>query len=183
MKGTALVVQIGDAVMVLGAARPDGQNVVVVGDHLLALEHVERMGSHQRHDARDLGEHEQPDQPRSKATHGERPSHAKLAWPSATSRHHNIEGRACALPNCHTRQFCAAVCCVPAGGGSASYPVLRVCAGAGCGMRMSAPVTRLTSVMESYGKLIAECALRIASSSGPDMKQKALPSSKFTCAA
>jgi transposase len=39
---------------------------------------------------------------------------------------------------------------------------------------MSAPVTRLTSVIESYGKLIAACALRMDSSFGPDMKQNAL---------
>src|SRR5215470_5729085 len=62
-------------------------------------------------------------------------------------------------------------------------PVLRICAFAGCGMRMSAPVTRLTSVIESYGKLIAACALRMDSSSGPDMKQHAFPSFRFTCAA
>src|SRR5215471_14844755 len=62
-------------------------------------------------------------------------------------------------------------------------PVLRICAFAGYGMRMSAPVTRLTSVIESYGKLIAACALRMESSSGPDMKQNAFPSFKFTCAA
>jgi len=34
-------------------------------------------------------------------------------------------------------------------------PALRICAFTGCGIRMSAPVTRLTSVIESYGKLIA----------------------------
>src|SRR5262249_60334631 len=50
------------------------------------------------------------------------------------------------------------------------YPALRFRA-TGCGMRMSAPVTRLTSVIESYGKLMAACAFRMDSSSGPDMKQ------------
>ena len=62
-------------------------------------------------------------------------------------------------------------------------PALRICAFTGCGIRMSAPVTRLTSVIESYGKLIAACALQMDSSSGPDMKQNAFPSFKFTCAA
>jgi len=47
---------------------------------------------------------------------------------------------------------------------------------------MSEPVTRRTSVIESYGKSIAACALRIDSSSGPDMKQKVFPSSRLTCA-
>ena len=42
--------------------------------------------------------------------------------------------------------------------------------------RKSAPVTRLTSVIESNGKSMAAWAFRMASSSGPDMKQKALPS-------
>src|SRR5262245_28685837 len=51
------------------------------------------------------------------------------------------------------------------------------------GTRMSAPVTRRTSVIESNGRSITACAFRIASSSGPDMKQNALPSSRFTCAA
>ena len=54
-------------------------------------------------------------------------------------------------------------------------PALRICAFAGCGMRMSAPVTRLTSVIESYGKLIAACALRMDSSSGLDMEAECLP--------
>jgi hypothetical protein len=62
------------------------------------------------------------------------------------------------------------------------YTALRFRASTVCG-RMSAPVTRLTSVMESYGKLIAACALRMDSSSGPDMKQNAFPSLRLTCAA
>jgi hypothetical protein len=58
-------------------------------------------------------------------------------------------------------------------GAQLRQPALRFCASRGCGMRTSAPVTRLTSVIESYGKLIAACALRMDSSFGPDMKQKA----------
>ena len=46
--------------------------------------------------------------------------------------------------------------------------------------RMSAPVTRDTSVMESNGKSMAAWAFRIASSSGPDMKQNVLPAGRFT---
>ena len=42
---------------------------------------------------------------------------------------------------------------------------------AGC---MSAPVTRLTSVIESYGRLIAACAFRIDSSSGPGHETESL---------
>src|SRR5262249_544172 len=49
--------------------------------------------------------------------------------------------------------------------------------------RRSAPVTRLTSVMESNGKSMAAWAFWMATSSGPDMKQNALPSRRFTCAA
>jgi hypothetical protein len=44
--------------------------------------------------------------------------------------------------------------------------------------RMSAPVTRLTSVMESNGKSMAACALPDGLLVRPDMKQKALPSAK-----
>jgi len=51
------------------------------------------------------------------------------------------------------------------------------------GTRISAPVTHFTSVMESYGRLMASCIFRMDSSSGPDMKQNALPSSKLTWAA
>src|SRR5260221_5575187 len=51
------------------------------------------------------------------------------------------------------------------------------------GCRRSAPVTRLTSVIESKGRLIASCALRTASLSAPDMKQNALPSFRLTWAA
>jgi hypothetical protein len=60
VKSTALIVQIGDAVMMLCAARTYAKNAAIVGDNLLAFEYMERMGRHQRHDARDLGEHEQP---------------------------------------------------------------------------------------------------------------------------
>jgi hypothetical protein len=39
-------------------------------------------------------------------------------------------------------------------------------------MRMSAPLTLFTSVMESKGRLIAACVLRIASASGPDEAER-----------
>ena len=84
MKSAALIVQIGDAVMMAGAAGTNGLNAVFVGNRLFALEYMEGMARNQRHDARDLGEQEQPSKARSEAAGCAQQSHSRLAWPSAT---------------------------------------------------------------------------------------------------
>jgi pyruvate-formate lyase len=54
MKGATLIVQIGDAMMMVGAARTNSNDAVIAGDNLFALEQMERMGVDERHNARDL---------------------------------------------------------------------------------------------------------------------------------
>jgi hypothetical protein len=68
MQRAAFILHIADAMSMVAVTA--GRAVVVgAGDSGLAFEHVHGVVEHHRHDAGELGEQEQPEQPRTEAAH------------------------------------------------------------------------------------------------------------------
>jgi len=80
MQGTALIVQIENAVVVPGVRTCDGAidvNVRVTGDRY-RFKHIECVVVYQRYDARDLGDHEEDQEAGAKPADCSNERHARL---------------------------------------------------------------------------------------------------------